>query len=102
MIEHKNIKIDPSLFNFVNTEVLNELNISSEYFWNGFSDIVDIYYKKNNDLLNIRKNLQSKINDWHLAHKSKDINLEEYKKFLKEINYIVKEGPEFKITTTYC
>ena len=44
MIEHKNIKIDPSLFNFVNTEVLNELNISSEYFWNGFSDIVDIYY----------------------------------------------------------
>jgi len=100
MIEHKNIKIDPSLFNFVNTEVLNELNISSEYFWNGFSDIVDIYYKKNNDLLNIRKNLQSKINDWHLAHKSKDINLEEYKKFLKEINYIVKEGPEFKITTS--
>ena len=61
MIEHKNIKIDQSLFNFVNTEVLNELNISSEYFWNGFSDIVDIYYKKNNDLLNIRKNLQSKI-----------------------------------------
>ena len=100
MIEHKNIKIDPSLFNFVNTEVLNELNISSEYFWNGFSDIVDIYYKKNNDLLNIRKNLQSKINDWHVAHKSKDINLEEYKKFLKEINYIVKEGPEFKITTS--
>ena len=100
MIEHKNIKIDPSLFNFVNTEVLNELNISSEYFWNGFSDIVDIYYKKNIDLLNIRKNLQSKINDWHVAHKSKDINLEEYKKFLKEINYIVKEGPEFKITTS--
>ena len=100
MIEHKNIKIDSSLFNFVNTEVLNELNISSEYFWNGFSDIVDIYYKKNNDLLNIRKNLQSKINDWHVAHKSKDINLEEYKKFLKEINYIVKEGPEFKITTS--
>ena len=29
MIEHKNIKIDPSLFNFVNTEVLNELNIYS-------------------------------------------------------------------------
>jgi malate synthase len=100
MIEHKNIKIDPSLYNFINTEVLNELNISSEYFWNGFSDIVDIYYKKNNDLLNIRKNLQSKINDWHIANKSKEINLKEYKKFLKEINYIVKEGPEFKITTS--
>ena len=70
MIEQKNIKIDSTLFNFINTEVLNGLNINSEDFWNGFSDIVDIYYKKNNDLLNIRKNLQSKINDWHVAHLS--------------------------------
>ena len=100
MIEHKNIKIDPSLFNFVNTEVLNELNISSKYFWNGFSDIVDIYYKKNNDLLDHRKNLQNKINEWHIRHKSQDIDLKEYKKFLEEINYIVNEGPDFKITTS--
>ncbi len=100
MIEKKNIQINSNLFNFINTEVLNGLNINSEDFWNGFSDIVDIYFKKNNDLLNIRKNLQSKINDWHVAHRSKDINLEEYKKFLKEINYIVNEGPEFKITTS--
>ena len=100
MIEHKNIKIDPSLFNFVNTEVLNGLYISSEDFWNGFSDIVDIYYKKNNDLLDRRENLQSKINEWHVTHRGKDIDLEEYKKFLKEINYIVNEGPEFKITTS--
>lgn len=100
MIEQKNIKINSNLFNFVNTEVLNGLHISSEDFWNGFSDIVDIYYKKNNDLLDRRKNLQSKINEWHVAHRGKNIDLEEYKKFLKEINYIVNEGPEFKITTS--
>src|SRR6056300_1089280 len=100
MIEQKNIKINSNLFNFVNTEVLNGLHISSEDFWNGFSDIVDIYYKKNNDLLDRRENLQSKINEWHITHRGKDIDLEEYKKFLKEINYIVNEGPEFKITTS--
>jgi len=100
MIQKKNIKINSNLFNFINNEVLNDLNINGENFWNGFSDIVDIYYKKNNDLLNHRKSLQSKINDWHVTHKSKDIDLEEYKKFLKEINYIVKEGPEFKISTS--
>ena len=44
MIEQKNIKIDLNLFNFVNTEVLNGLNVNSEDFWNGFSDIIDIYY----------------------------------------------------------
>ena len=100
MIEQKNIKIDLNLYNFINSEVLNDLNISIEDFWNGFSDIVDIYYKKNNDLLDHRKNLQNKINEWHFAHRSKDIDHEEYKKFLKEINYIVKEGPKFKITTS--
>ena len=100
MIEQKNIKIDLNLYNFINSEVLNDLNISIEHFWNGFSDIVDIYYKKNNDLLDHRKSLQNKINEWHIKHRSKEINLEEYKKFLQEINYIVKEGPEFKITTT--
>ena len=100
MIEQKNIKIDVNLFNFINSEVLDDLNISIEDFWNGFSDIVDIYYKKNNDLLDHRKNLQTKINEWHIRHKSQDIDLKEYKKFLEEINYIVNEGPDFKITTS--
>ena len=100
MIEQKNIKIDINLFNFINSEVLNDLNISIEDFWTGFSNIVDIYYKKNNDLLDHRKNLQTKINEWHIGHKSQDIDLKEYKKFLEEINYIVNEGPDFKITTS--
>ena len=81
MIEQKNIKINLNLFNFVNTEILSGLSISNEDFWNGFSDIVDIYYKKNNDLLNHRKILQSKINDWHIAHRSKDINQKNIKNF---------------------
>ncbi len=100
MIEKKNIKIDPSLLAFINNEVLNELHINEDSFWDGFSDIVDIYFKKNIDLLNKRKILQNKINDWHIKNKSNNIDLEEYKKFLKEINYIVEEGVAFKITTS--
>ncbi len=96
MIEKKHIKINPNLLEFINDEVLKDLNISKENFWDGFSDIVDVYFKKNNDLLNKRKSLQNKINDWHITHRSKDIDLKEYKKFLKEINYIVKEGPNLK------
>ena len=76
MIQKKNIQINSNLFNFINNEVLNDLDINDEDFWNGFSDIIDIYYKKNNDLLNHRKNLQSKINDWHVAHRSKDLGIE--------------------------
>ena len=100
MIQKKNIKINPHLLNFINNEVLKELKINENNFWEGFSDIIDIYFKKNIDLLNKRKSLQNKINNWHKTNRSKDFNLEEYKNFLKEINYIVDEGPEFKITTS--
>ena len=32
-------------------------------------------------------------------NKGKEINIEEYKKFLKEIGYLKDEGPDFKIET---
>ena len=51
MILKKNIKIDDDLYRFINNEVLKDTNINEEYFWNGFSDIVDIYYPKNKLIL---------------------------------------------------
>ncbi|MBD1147862.1 malate synthase G [Pelagibacterales bacterium SAG-MED31] len=100
MIQKKNIKINEKLYNFINNKVLKDININEDTFWNGFSDIVDVYYPKNVNLLKKRKDLQNKINNWHKENKSRDIDLKEYKKFLKKINYIVEEGPDFKITTS--
>ena len=100
MILKKNIKINDNLYNFINNEVLKDINIEEDKFWNGFSDIVDIYYPKNIYLLKKRQDLQNKINKWHKENKSKNIELEEYKNFLKDIDYIAEEGPNFKITTS--
>ena len=100
MILKKNLKINKKLYNFINKEVLKDIKIDENKFWNGFSDIVDFYYPKNISLLEKRKNLQDKINKWHKENKSKNIEIEEYKKFLKDIDYIVKEGPNFKISTS--
>ena len=100
MILKKNIKINDNLYNFINNEVLKDINIEEDKFWNGFSDIVDIYYPKNIYLLKKRQDLQNEINKWHKENKSKNIELEEYKNFLKDIDYIVEEGPNFKITTS--
>ena len=85
MILKKNIKINKKLYNFINKEVLKDIKIDENKFWNGFSDIVDIYYPKNISLLEKRKNLQDKINKWHKENKSKNIEIEEYKNFLKEM-----------------
>ena len=86
MIQKKNIKINEKLYNFINNEVLKGIEITEDIFWDGFSDIVDAFYSKNVALLEKRKDLQNKINNWHKENRSKDIDLNEYKSFLKKIN----------------
>ncbi len=44
-------------------------------------------------------NYKKKIDTWHIKNKGNEINIEEYKKFLKEIGYLKEVGPDFKIKT---
>ncbi|MDA9927938.1 malate synthase G [Candidatus Pelagibacter sp.] len=94
-----NLSVSNKLLSFVNEELLKDTNISSEKFWEGFDKVVHELAPKNKDLIKVREDLQKKINDWHIANKGNEINLEEYKKFLKEINYLKEVGPDFKIKT---
>ena len=94
-----NLSVSNKLLNFVNEELLKDTNISSEKFWEGFDRVVHELAPKNKELLKIREDLQKKIDNWHIANKGNEINLEEYKKFLKEIDYLKEVGPDFKIKT---
>ena len=94
-----NLKVSSKLLDFVNNELLEDTEISQENFWTGFDKVVHELAPKNKKLLDIRKNLQQKIDQWHKNHKGKEINLNEYKKFLTEIGYLKKIGPDFKIET---
>jgi len=95
-----NLSVSNKLLNFVNEELLKDTNISSEKFWEGFDRVVHELAPKNKDLLAMREDLQKKIDAWHIANRGNEINLEEYKKFLKEINYLKEVGPNFKIKTS--
>ena len=94
-----NLSVSNKLLNFINEELLKDTNISSEKFWEGFDKVVHELAPKNKELLKIREDLQKKIDDWHIANKGNEINLEKYKKFLKEIGYLKEVGPDFKIQT---
>jgi malate synthase len=83
-----NLSVSNKLLNFVNEELLKDTNISSEKFWEGFDRVVHELAPKNKGLLTIREDLQKKIDAWHIANRGNEINIEEYKKFLKEINYL--------------
>ena len=95
-----NLKISEELLSFVNKELLKDLDISSEKFWEGFDNAVHDLAPQNKELIQIRENLQKKIDDWHINNKGNEIEIEQYKKFLKEIGYLKEEGPDFKIETS--
>ena len=94
-----NLSVSNKLLNFVNEELLKDTNISSEKFWEGFDKAVHELAPRNKDLLRIREDLQKKIDAWHIENKGNEINLEVYKKFLKEIGYLKEVGSDFKIKT---
>ncbi len=93
------LKVSENLLKFINEELLIEINISPEIFWLGFEKILNELEPKNRELIKIRQDLQKKIDNWHIKNKSEKFNLNEYKKFLVEIGYLKKEGPDFKIET---
>ena len=95
----KNLSVAEELLNFINKELLQGTGVTEENFWNGFNKVVHELAPKNKELLEIRDELQKKIDDWHKKRKGKKFNLNEYTIFLKKIGYLKKPGPEFKIKT---
>ena len=98
-INIKSLKVSNDLVQFVKDELLKETEISPENFWAGFEKTVNELAPKNRKLISIRKDLQNKIDDWHIKNKGSEFNFEEYKKFLIEIGYLKNEGPDFEIET---
>jgi len=86
-----NLKVSKKLLSFVNDLLLKDTNISPEKFWLGFDVAVHELAQKNKELIKVRRNLQKKIDDWHIKHKGNEIRIEEYKKFLNEIDYLKEE-----------
>ena len=98
-IKNGNLQVSSELDSFLRDEVLPGLNIEPEQFWNSFEKVLMEFKPRNLSLLEERKNLQQKIDDWHLERRGEAHNQKEYIKFLKEIGYLKEEKDDFEITT---
>ena len=94
-----NLKVSEELYNFVNNELLKDTGVITDNFWKGFDKNVHELALRNNELLKIRDELQSKIDEWHKKNKGNEIEIDEYKKFLLKIGYLRKKSSDFKIET---
>jgi len=98
-IDKGNLKVNYDLLEFVNDELLPGTNIDPIKFWSGFDKAVHELTTINKKLLFIRDEMQKKIDKWHVDNKGKEFDTKAYENFLKEIGYLVKEGPVFSIET---
>ena len=94
------LKIDKTLFDFINNEVLPGTDINQDDFWKKFSKAVHEISPENKKLIEKRENIQKQIDEWHLANPKDKFDKNKYTEFLKSISYLIDEGSEFKITTS--
>ena len=87
------------LYNFVNKELLIKTKINPKRFWVALNKSFYSLREKNAKLIQIRKEFQNSIDEWHLNNKSKKFNLIKYKKFLFDIGYLKRNVANFKIQT---
>jgi malate synthase len=98
-IEKYGLNIDAKLVNFIESEAIPGTGVDVQKFWQGFAEIIEKLGPKNKTLLEKRKDIQSKIDEWHITHRGQEMDIEKYKSFLLNIDYLVPEGEDFKIDT---
>ncbi|MGX9146770.1 malate synthase G [Mesorhizobium sp. 128a] len=97
-VEIAGLRIARELNDFVAGQALPGTGIAADAFWNGFSSIVHDLAPRNRALLVKRDAMQEKLDAWYRANGA-PIDMEAYKSFLREIGYLVPEGPAFTVST---
>ena len=90
--EISGLKVESTLYNFVQTEALEGLNLPG--FWAGFAAMIRDLTPKNRALLARRTQLQAQIDAWHIEPNGNSTD------FLKEIGYIQPTPAPFTIETS--
>lgn len=93
------LNIDLTFYRFVEHELLPAIGMDSDDFWHDVEAIVTELTPVNRRLLEIRDELQHKIDAWHKERQGNDWSHDEYVTFLRAIGYLEDTGNSFSIST---
>jgi malate synthase len=93
------LRVDKALHEFIEQEATPRTSISAEAFWSGFAELLHDYGPRNRQLLQVRDELQSRIDQYHRERFGERLDLGDYERFLRDIGYILSEGNDFAIRT---
>jgi malate synthase len=97
-VETAGLQVDEKLYRFVIDEALPGTGIEAERFFGEFSRIVHDLAPKNRALLVKRDVFQEKLDAWYRENGAPS-DLSVYETFLREIGYLLPEGPDFQVAT---
>ena len=98
-VQQGNLQIEPVLHDLLETEIAPGTGIEPAHFWQALESIVDELGPRNRELLQIREDMQQKIDAWHQANPGADYDRAAYRQFLEEIGYLLPEPDDFSIST---
>ncbi|WP_289081297.1 malate synthase G [uncultured Sulfitobacter sp.] len=93
------LQVAAELVEFIEGAALPGTGIDAGTFWAGLSDLLHDLGPKNRALLQTRADMQAKIDSWHKERAGQPHDADAYTSFLREIGYLVPEGPAFEIDT---
>ena len=94
------LQVAEGLYNFITDEAIPGTGLSSDTFWAAMDSIIHDLAPRNRELLAKRDHIQAQIDQWHLDRKGQAFDLNAYKAFLTEIDYLLPEGDDFVAETT--
>ncbi len=99
-IREGGLHIATVLHELLKNEIAPGTGVSELQFWQGLESILEEFAPRNRQLLDVRDDLQSKIDQWHQANPGEAYDRVAYKTFLQEIGYLLPEPKDFVIETT--
>lgn len=89
--------------NVLNDLLVNKIapgtGVEPAHFWSELASILEEFVPRNRELLARRDELQAQIDAWHRDRAGQQVDEAEYTTFLKQIGYLLDEGPDFEIET---
>ena len=76
-----------------------ELAWPRDNFWQALDQIVHQFGTRNRELLSVRAGMQQQIDEWHRSRKGEPLDSAAYEAFLRDIDYLLPEGPDFQVKT---
>ncbi|MDB5596459.1 MAG: malate synthase [Hyphomicrobiales bacterium] len=87
------------LHDFIRDEALPGTGVSADSFFGGLAGLVADLAPRNSALLDVRDQLQSRIDAWHLAHKGERHDPAAYRAMLRDIGYLRDAPASFSVKT---